>query len=95
MIIGICTIELRLPGNGSLKGKRSALKPLLSRLHKEFNVSAAEIGQHDDWEFAQIGLTTISNTRAHADEVLQNAVRWIEDNRFDLQLVDYSIETIP
>jgi uncharacterized protein YlxP (DUF503 family) len=95
MIIGICTIELRLPGNGSLKGKRSALKPLLSRLHKEFNVSAAEIGQHDDWEFAQIGLTTISNNRAHVDEVLQNAVRWIEDNRFDLQLVDYSIETIP
>ena len=95
MIVGICTIQLRLPDNGSLKGKRSALKPLLARLHREFNVSAAEIGQHDDWEFAQIGLATVSNDRAHADQVLQNAVRWIEYNRFDLQLVDYSIEIIP
>ena len=95
MIIGICTIQFRLEGNYSLKGKRSALKPLLSRLHREFNVAAAEIGQHDDWEFAQIGLTTIANDRARVDKVLQGAVRWIEDNRFDLQLVDYSMETIP
>ena len=95
MIVGICTIQLRLSGNHSLKGKRSALKPLLVRLHREFNVAAAEVDQQDDWEFAQIGLATVANDRAHVDEVLQRAVRWIEDNRFDLQLVDYAIEIIP
>lgn len=95
MIIGICTVQLRLQDNHSLKGKRSAIKPLMIRLHKEFNVAAAEVGQHDDWEFAQIGLVTVANERAHVDEILQRAVNWIEDNRFGLQLVDYSIETMP
>jgi hypothetical protein len=28
MIIGSCIVELDLPGNGSLKGKRRILKPL-------------------------------------------------------------------
>ncbi|HLF28113.1 MAG TPA: DUF503 domain-containing protein [Anaerolineae bacterium] len=95
MIVGICTVQLRLEGNHSLKGKRSALKPLLARLHREFNVAAAEVGQQDNWEFAQIGIATIGNARAHADEVLQRAVRWIEDGRFNVQLVDYAIEIIP
>jgi len=26
MVIGICTIELHIPGNGSLKGKRWVIK---------------------------------------------------------------------
>jgi uncharacterized protein YlxP (DUF503 family) len=41
MVIGICNVELHLPGNGSLKGKRSILKPLLARLRREFNLAAA------------------------------------------------------
>jgi hypothetical protein len=38
MIIGVCTIELHLPGVGSLKQKRSIMKPLLARLHNSFNI---------------------------------------------------------
>ena len=29
MHIGVCTIDLRLPGNGSLKGKRSVIKSIV------------------------------------------------------------------
>lgn len=95
MIVGTCRVQLRFEGNHSLKGKRSALKPLLARLHREFNVSAAEVDQQDDWEFTQIGLAVVANSRAHVDQVLQSAVRWIESSRLDLQLVDYEIEILP
>ncbi|MCJ7708279.1 MAG: DUF503 domain-containing protein, partial [Anaerolineales bacterium] len=44
MHVGALTLELRLPGCSSLKQKRSRLKPLLAALHREFNLSAAEIG---------------------------------------------------
>ncbi|HET7088736.1 MAG TPA: DUF503 domain-containing protein [Anaerolineae bacterium] len=94
MIVGICTVELRLAGNHSLKGKRSALKPLMARLRREFNIAAAEIDQQDDWQFAQIGLATIANSRVHVDQVLQAAVRYIEESRLDLELVDYQIEIL-
>lgn len=94
MIIGAATIELHLPVNGSLKGKRAALKPLLARLHKEFNVSAAEIDQLDSWHEATIAVVCVSNESVQAEQVLNNAVKWIELNRPDLQLVDWQIELI-
>jgi uncharacterized protein YlxP (DUF503 family) len=95
MIVGICRIQFQLEGNHSLKGKRSALKPLIARLRREFNVSVAEVDRQDDWESAEIGLAAVANSRALVDQVLQTAVRWIESNRFDLQLVDYEIEILP
>jgi uncharacterized protein YlxP (DUF503 family) len=94
MIIGTCSIELHLEGNDSLKGKRAALKPLLARLHKEFNVSAAEIDHHDSWQTATIALACVANDRVHLEQVLNNAVQWIEHNRPDLQVVDWEIEML-
>ena len=94
MIIGTCLIELHIAGNGSLKGKRGVLKPLLARLHKEFNISAAEVDHHDHWQSASIGLACVANDPAHVEQVLTNAVKWIEDNRPDLQVVDWQIEIL-
>ncbi len=94
LIIATCTIELHLDGNGSLKGKRAALKPLLARLHKEFNVSAAEVDRLDSWEESVVGLACVANETAHAEQVLNNAVKWIEVNRPDWQVVDWQIELI-
>ena len=94
MIIGTCTVELYLPGNGSLKGKRRVLKPLLLRLRKEFNLSTAEIAYQDVWQSAQIALVTVSNDAGHVQGVLQRAVHWIEKHRPDLSVVDWYIQVL-
>jgi uncharacterized protein len=94
MIVGVCTIQLHLPANGSLKGKRAALKPLLIRLHKEFNVSSAEIDQQDSWQESTIAIACVSNDPTQAEQVLNQAVSWIELNRPDVQLVDWQIELL-
>ncbi len=94
MIVGTCLIELHLAGIESLKGKRGALKPLLARLHKEFNVSAAEVDHYDSWQSASIGLACVANDTAHVEQVLNNAVQWIEHNRPDVQVVDWQIEIL-
>jgi len=95
MIIGICTVHLHREANHSLKDKRSVLKPLLARLHKEFNVAAAEVDDQDDWRSAQIGVAAVGNDRVHVDRVLQQVVHWIETSRLEWQLVDYEIEILP
>jgi uncharacterized protein YlxP (DUF503 family) len=94
MIIGVCTVELYLPGNGSLKEKRSALKPLLLRLRKEFNLATAEADHHDLWQSAQIVLVTVSNDAGRVQRLLEHAVRWIENHRPDLNVVDWQIEIL-
>jgi uncharacterized protein YlxP (DUF503 family) len=94
MVIGACTIELDLPGLGSLKEKRGLLKSLLARLHKEFNVTAAEVDLHDAWQSTTIGVVTVSTSAVHAQNLLNNVVRWLETTRPDLEVVDHYVELI-
>ena len=94
MIIGACIVDLHLPGNGSLKGKRSILKPLLLRLRREFNVATAEVGYHDVWQSAQIALVSVSTDVGYLQGLLERAVRWIENNRPDLTVIDWQIEVL-
>ncbi|MGD8969678.1 MAG: DUF503 domain-containing protein [Anaerolineae bacterium] len=94
MVIGACSIELRIPGNRSLKDKRHVLKPLLTRLRREFNVSAAEVEYNDLWQTAEIALVTVANNDpGYVQRSLEKVVRWIETHRPDVQVVDWHIET--
>ncbi len=95
MFVGICIIELHLPSVTSLKEKRGILKAILARLHREFNVSASEVALHDVWQSASIGVATVSTSAAHANNVLENALNWLEHNRPDLDMVAHSIEIVP
>ncbi len=92
MNIAVCTVQLYLAGNGSLKGKRSRLKPLLVRLGREFNVSAAEVDQHDLWQSATVALAAVGTDNGYLHGLMEKCVRWIESCPFDVQLVDYRIE---
>jgi uncharacterized protein YlxP (DUF503 family) len=94
MHIGVCTIELRLPGNESLKGKRSVIKSITSRVSREFNVSIAEVDAHDIWQRAVLGVACVSVSAGYAHGLLESVVHWIEDNRPDLELLEYEIEML-
>lgn len=94
MTIGACRIQLRLPENHSLKGKRQIIKSITARLHNTFNVSAAEVANNDQWHFASIGIVCVANSAAHVNEVLSNAVHFIESTRPDTEMVDYEIEIV-
>ncbi|MBN2472146.1 MAG: DUF503 domain-containing protein [Anaerolineae bacterium] len=94
MVIGSCRIELDLPGISSLKHKRSVLKGLIAQVHKKFHVAAAEVDLHDVWQSSTLGLAVVSTSATHAEAVLENVVRWIEDTRPDMMVVDYDIESL-
>ena len=91
-MIGVLSIQLHLPGCTSLKEKRSRLKPLLARLHKEFNVSAAEMDWQDKWQEAVIACGMVGNDRVHLEQSLQAIAYWVAGNWLDVQLVDENIE---
>ncbi len=92
MAVGICTVVLRLAGNGSLKGKRGVIKSVMARLRGEFNIAVAEVDSQGDWQRATLGMVTVSADRTYAHGLLERAVRWIEESRPDVILLDYQIE---
>jgi len=94
MALGLLTIHIYLPGCSSLKEKRSRIKPLLARLHREFNISAAEVDFHDSWRDALIACALISNENKHTMRSLQKIVRWVERSWPDVDVVQEQIEMI-
>jgi uncharacterized protein YlxP (DUF503 family) len=94
MHIGVCTIELRLPGNGSLKGKRRIIKSITTRVGREFNVSIAEVEAQNAWQRAVLGVACVSSSGGYAHGQMERVVQWIERTYPDVDLLDYSIELL-
>ncbi|TMB97909.1 MAG: DUF503 domain-containing protein [Chloroflexi bacterium] len=94
MTVGLCRVSLRLPENHSLKGKRQVVKSLIARLHNRFNVSAAEIDNHDSWQIASIGVSCVSTDERHADQVLASVIAFIRSERLDAELIDFETELL-
>jgi len=94
MNVGVCKISLRLPENMSLKGKRQVLKSITSRVGHKFNVSVAEVDDHDVWQLATIGICCVSNNRRHTNQVLSRVVDFIVKSHFEVEILDYEIEII-
>jgi uncharacterized protein len=92
MQIASCTITLQLYGVHSLKEKRRILKSILARLPNQFNVAAAEIDHNDAWQTAVIALVTVGNDPGYLHGLLEKAVAWLEVNRPDAVIEQYSIE---
>ena len=69
--VGLLTLHLHIPHSHSLKDKRKVLRALKDRLRPRSNVSVAEIEFQEKWQRSVVGIVTISETEAHAQEVLE------------------------
>ena len=94
MAIGTLTLQIDIPGCRSLKSKRSRLKPLITRLHREFNISVAEVDHQNSWQSAVIVCVMISSSAKHTQHALQGITEWVESYWPDVTVIDDSIEII-
>ena len=92
--IGIAHVVLHLPESGSLKSKRQVVSGLLRRLRQELKVSAAEVGELDRWQLAEIAVATVSGDGRQADKVLAAALSYIEAHCDGARITDVSTELI-
>lgn len=80
MVVGICTIELFLPNNGSLKGKRQVLKSMKDRLKQRFNISIAEVEDQELWQKTVLGMACVGNEKSHVHQTMDKALALIRGN---------------
>ena len=93
-MVATLRLYLRLPACSSLKQKRGRIKPLMSRLRREFNVSVAELDLQDKWQEAVIGCAMIGRGRGTLEAALQAIARWVEGNWPDGMVVEEKIEIL-
>ena len=93
-MLATLTIHLHLPACASLKEKRGRIKPLMARLHREFNVSVAEMDLQDKWQEAVIVCAMVGNDHAFLQSALGNVSKWVEGNWSDGGVIDEKIEIL-
>ncbi|MBW2056027.1 MAG: DUF503 domain-containing protein [Deltaproteobacteria bacterium] len=78
MVIGVCQVDLLIPGNASLKGKRKVLRKIIDRVKNRYNISISEVGDNDLWQRSQIGLSVVGNDSRHINSSLDKIIDFIE-----------------
>ncbi len=76
MVIGVLEFDLAIPGNHSLKGKRSVLKSFLARTRNSFNVSVAEVDFQELRNRARVAVTVVGSDRRRVDSILSRVVEF-------------------
>ena len=93
MVLGVCRLELILPENHSLKGKRSVVRSICAQVRQKFNVAIAEVEDQDVWQVAGLGFVVVSSDGRHTDRMVQEIVDFIE-LRAEAQLGSYQVEKV-
>ncbi|GAC1504237.1 MAG: hypothetical protein NVS1B3_00530 [Candidatus Dormibacteraceae bacterium] len=94
LAIGVARVVLHLPDSGSLKSKRQVVSGLLRRVRAKFQVSAAEVGELDRWQLAELAVATVSNDARHAEEVMAAVLAFIESHCDGARVADVSTELV-
>jgi uncharacterized protein YlxP (DUF503 family) len=79
MIVGVLKLNLFLPENHSLKGKRGVLKSIQARVSNQFNVSVTECGDQDLWQSAVLGFSAVGTNQQVVEATLRKVVEYVDD----------------
>ncbi len=89
--VGLCVVQVHLPGVTSLKEKRQVLRSLKDRLREHYNVSIAEIDHQDLWQRATLGIVGIASSRLPLEQTF-SAIEGEVERRVPGEVLSYDVE---
>jgi uncharacterized protein YlxP (DUF503 family) len=92
--VGILTVELHFPEAGSLKGKRKYVKSAKAQLQHRFGASVAEVDHHELWQRARLTLSCVARKFREAEQLLDEAERYLAGQEFELVRADRRVVTL-
>ncbi len=78
MIIAALTVEYRLHGNDSLKGKRRVANSLKQKVRNTFNVAVAEYGTEESLDRLRLMVISLSNSERHLQSRMDKCLAMME-----------------
>lgn len=80
MKVGSVKITMHAPWVHSLKEKRMVVKSLCAKTRNKFNVSIAEVEEHDIHQIVVLGISVVSTDMRQIESILDEVIRFIESN---------------
>lgn len=93
MLVGILQVEVFVPSATSLKDKRRVVRSLKDRLHREHQVSVAEVGDPERHRVAMLGVSMVSNDAKVISATFDRVLRKVEATP-DARLGDHQREIL-
>jgi uncharacterized protein YlxP (DUF503 family) len=84
MVVASLELDISLLESHSLKDKRRIVRSLKEKIRSRFNVSVAEVDDHDLWQRAKLGVAVVAADGGRATELLDKVGRFAEG---DMRLV--------
>ncbi|HPM41173.1 MAG TPA: DUF503 domain-containing protein [bacterium] len=79
MFVGVCKLDLQIPGCRSLKDKRRVLRKIKDRTESRFKVFVAEVEHQDLWQRAGLGFAVVGNEHAVVEGIVERVINSIAD----------------
>ena len=92
--VGILSVELHFPDNGSLKGKRRYVKSAKAQLHQRFGASVAEVEHHDLWQRARLTCALVAREHHELLQLLDGAERYLAGQEWELVRAEREVVTL-
>lgn len=70
-------VDIRIVDAHSLKDKRHVVKSVVEGARRRFGISAAEIGDQDSWQRAQLGFAVVASSAHQAELVIDDVDRFV------------------
>ena len=91
MIVGSLRVRFLLRESRSLKDKRQVVQSIKDHLRNGFNVSVAEIEEHDSRQLAVLGIAMVGNEVSIVRKTLQKIVETLRRHPI-AELLDHELE---
>ncbi len=91
MVVALLTVDILVPGSGSLKEKRGVIKRIKDRARNKFNISVAEIEYQDKWQRAKLAFATVGSDRLVAEQTMQKLFKML-DSDYGFEIVNFNFE---
>jgi uncharacterized protein YlxP (DUF503 family) len=78
--LGLLTVELHIPGSGSLKDRRAVVNALKDKIRRRFNVSLSEADGNELWQRAHLAAACVAATEGAVNKVLQDVLLTMDED---------------
>lgn len=79
MFVGTLTFDLLLGDVRSLKQKRGVVRPIVAEVRRRFDVAVAEVGEHDLYRRAELGVAVVATDIGRCADVLDAVERHVAE----------------
>jgi uncharacterized protein YlxP (DUF503 family) len=93
MRVAALRIELHLPAPQSLKEKRAVLRPVIEGMRRLGSYSVAEVGHHDLWQRAAIGVAIVAPDGEGLARQVSKFRRYL-DEQLEVEVLDVLISEL-